>query len=48
MLRLYCYKRLHIINVFSSVVVRVLVVAKQQSLSNKVNSIRAAAKALLR
>jgi hypothetical protein len=43
-----CYKRLLIVDVFSSVVVRVLVVAKQQSLSDKVNGVRAAAEASLR
>jgi hypothetical protein len=48
MLTLCCYKRLLIVDVFSSVVVRVLIVAKQQSLSNKVNSVRAAAEASLR
>jgi hypothetical protein len=48
MLTLYCYKRLLVVDVFSSVVVRVLIVAKQQSLPNKVNSVRAAVEASLR
>ena len=48
MLTLRCYKRLLVVNMFSSVVVYVLIIAKQQSLPNKVNSVRAAAEALLR
>jgi hypothetical protein len=48
MLTLHCYKRLLVINIFGSVVVRVLIVTKQQSLPNKVGSVRAAAEASLR
>jgi hypothetical protein len=43
-----CYERLLVVNMFGSVVVRVLVVAKQQSLPNKIDSVRAAAEASLR
>lgn len=43
-----CYERLLVVDMFGSVVVRVLVVAKQQSLPDKVDSVRAAAEASLR
>jgi hypothetical protein len=43
-----CYECLLVVDVFSSVVVRVLVVAKQQSLPDEVNGVRAAVEASLR
>ena len=48
MLTLRCYERLLVVDIFGRVVVRVLIITKQQSLPNKVDSVRAAAEASLR
>jgi hypothetical protein len=47
MLALRLYKRLLVVSVLSSVVVSFLVVAKEQRLPNKINSVRAATEALV-
>jgi hypothetical protein len=41
----YLHKRLLVVSVLSGVVVRVLIIAKEQRLPDKVNSVRAAAEA---
>jgi hypothetical protein len=47
MLTLRSHKRLLIVSVLSGVVVSFLVVAKEQRLPNKINSVRAATEALV-